>query len=363
MIVNFYEVSFILFIFFSITSTLYLLLTVNTKSNSINRSVTTVSKKTNTNKILSNNVIIRFGVILTSLSVTFLMLFRGFDSVIWFGHLKISNTNMFLMTFFLILFILLFLIFLNKISIVKNIQFEYFFSIIFLNTLLPLIFFSTNILTFFFILEVVSCLILFKFIVGRDWELLISTKKSNFFNYSSTYKSTSYINIVFFQYWISFFSSVLLVYSLLMFLYYYGSTEWILLNFLSNIDFTENSLEFNINIYIVYIVFLIGFFLKLGVAPIHFYKIELYKGLPFLTILIYTIYFFLIFFIFFIILISLYLNSINIIWYNFGILFLSVGIIWVMVLLFDIYSLKAFFAYSTIVNSMAFLSLTISLIN
>lgn len=355
--------SFVLFIFFSITSTLYLLLIVNTKSNTINRSSSTISKKTNTNKILSNNVVIRFGIIITLFSVIFLMFFRGFDSLIWFGHLRINNTNIFLMMSFLFLFILLFFIFINKIPVIKNIQFEYFFSIIFLNSLLPLIFFSTNILTFFFILEVISCLILFKFIVGRDWESLISTKKSNFFNYSNNYKSTSYINIIFFQYWVSFFSSVLLVYSLLMFLYYYGSTEWVILNFLSNIDFNNNSLEFNINIYLVYIVFLIGFFLKLGIAPVHFYKIELYKGLPFLTILIYTIYFFFIFFIFFILILTFYLNSVNIIWYNFGILFLSIGVIWVMALLFDVYSLKAFFAYSTIVNSMAFFSLVISLIN
>jgi len=96
-----------------------------------------------------------------------------------------------------------------------------------------------------------------------------------------------------------------------MFLYQYGSTELVILDFLSSIDFNSNNDEFNINIVIVYIVFLVGFFLKLGIAPVHFYKIELYKGLPFITILFYTVYFFYIFFIFFCLVVTYYLNSLS----------------------------------------------------
>jgi len=147
-----------------------------------------------------------------------------------------------------------------------------------------------------------------------------------------------------------------------MFFYFYGSTDFVILNFLTSIDFNLNSLDFNISIILTYIAFFIGFFLKLGLAPIHFYKVELYKGLPFITILIYTIYFFFIFFIFFILILTYYLNNISIIWYNIGILILTIGVFLVFFLLFDIYNLKAFFAYSTIVNSMLFLALTLSLI-
>lgn len=101
---------------------------------------------------------------------------------------------------FNIMFSLLFKIFLNKIINLKKIQFEYFLSILNLNILLPLIFFASNMLTFFFIVELVSTIILFKFVVGRDWEIQVSDKKNNFFNYSSNYKSNSFINIIFFQY-------------------------------------------------------------------------------------------------------------------------------------------------------------------
>jgi len=360
-LINFYDVSLVLFIFYLLSSIIVFFLLINIRSSNLNKSKTALTIKNSVNKIIPNDLIIRYGIVISFLTILFLLNFKGDSNTSWFSHLNITNMNLFLFLFFNIIFFVIYFI-LIKLPNLKNIQFEYFISIIILNLILPLLFFSNNILTFFFILELVSSLILFKFVVGRDWELLISSKKNNFFNFSNNYKSNSYINIIFFQYWISFFSSVLIVYSLLMFFYFYGSTDFVILNFLTSIDFNLNSLDFNISIILTYIAFFIGFFLKLGLAPIHFYKVELYKGLPFITILIYTIYFFFIFFIFFILILTYYLNNISIIWYNIGILILTIGVFLVFFLLFDIYNLKAFFAYSTIVNSMLFLALTLSLI-
>lgn len=361
MLVNFYDASLPVFILYFISFIILFFLIINIKSSNLNKSKNSINMKTQVNKTISNDLIIRFSIVITVLVIIFLLNFRGISGFVWFNHLNINNINLFLFLLFNVLFLIIYSI-LIKIPNLKNLQFDYFISISILNIILPLVFFSNNILTFFFILELVSSLILFKFIVGRDWELLISSKKSDFFNFSSNYKSTSYINIIFFQYWISFFSSVLIVYSLLMFFYFYGSSEYVVLNFLTSIDLNYNSLNFNISIIMSYLAFFIGFFLKLGIAPIHFYKIELYKGLPFLTILIYTFYFFFIFFLFFILIVTYNLNNISIIWYNIGLIILIIGVFFVFFLLFDIYNLKAFFAYSTIVNSMLFLSLTISLI-
>lgn len=199
---------------------------------------------------------------------------------------------------------------------------------------------------------------MFKFVVGRDWELTLSTKKSTFFNYSTSTQTTAYTNVIFFQYWVSFFSSVLFVYSLLMFIQLYGSTEWVYINWLGLADLEGVA---NISVYSTYLILWIAIFLKLGIAPVHLYKIELYKGLPFISILFYTIYFFFIFFIFFCLLIVSYTPALVAWWYNLGVIFSLIGVVWVAVLLFDITSLKAFFAYSTIVNSMTFLTLVISL--
>lgn len=361
MSINFYDLILPFTTFYFTTLILNMFFTLNIKTSNLLKSSTTITVKSNLSKNIPNDLILKFSVICVILILTFLFFFRGVHEVIWFNHLTLTNTNIFLILFFNFIFLILYIVFL-KLPLLKNLQFEYFFLINLINLYIPLLFLSTNIVTFFFLLEVVSTLILFKFVIGREWELLNNFKKTNFFNFSNSTKSTSYVNIVFFQYWISFFSSVLIVYSLIMFFYLYGSTEFILINYLTNFDLFNNEISNNWLVLITYLSFFLGFFLKLGVAPVHFYKIELYKGLPFITLLIYTIYFFFIFFIYFIFLILLYLNNLVILWYNLGILILFVGVVIAIFLLFDVYSLKAFFAYSTVVNSMLFLALVISLI-
>ena len=362
MLLVFSDISLVTFILFNLTGVLTLYLILNTKSVALNKSLSTITQPYSLTKIKSNELTFRISIVSILFTILYLLILSTNNQLVWFNHLLVTNTNLSLTIIFNILLLVLFSGFVYKLPILKNLHFEYFFAIIFLNILLPIIFFSTNLLTFFFILEVISSLILFKFITGRDWEILISTKKSQFFNYKNNLKSTAFTNIVFFQYWVSFFSSVLIVYSLLIFLYFYGSTEWVIINFLTSIDMTTKSISYNSQIILAYSALILGLFLKLGIAPVHLYKIELYKGLPFITLLFYTVYFFFIFFLFFCFLIITYLNSASIIWYNIGILLLSTGVIWVMCLLFDITGLKAFFAYSTIVNSMAFFALIISML-
>jgi NADH:ubiquinone oxidoreductase subunit 2 (subunit N) len=112
------------------------------------------------------------------------------------------------------------------------------------------------------------------------------------------------------------------------------------------------------------ILFLIfAFFLKLGITPTHLYKIEVYKGINFISIFFYTTYYFFIFFLYFLVLILLNLNSFNnLILYIISII-LIVGSFFVISLLFDVNYVKAFLAYSSIVNSLSFLIMSLSLIS
>lgn len=82
----------------------------------------------------------------------------------------------------------------------QNLSFDYFFATGLLIIFIPLMFFSSNLLTFFFLLEVISGLILYQFVVGRDWELLITSRRTVFFSTSGFLPNSSLTNIVFFQY-------------------------------------------------------------------------------------------------------------------------------------------------------------------
>ena len=108
------------------------------------------------------------------------------------------------------------------------------------------------------------------------------------------------------------------------------------------------------------IIFILGIFFKLGITPFHLFKIEVYKGLPFLSIFFYTTYYFVVFFIFFIFLLSdllvFFVNQ----YFLFLTLVLFIGCIYIIVLLFDVSFLKAFFTYSTIINTVGFLTIFIA---
>jgi hypothetical protein len=306
---------------------------------------------------------LKFGLNLSFFLVIFIYLIRGHVCSFWWNHLLLNNFNCYLLFFFFLfnIIILSFVYFLSYNNISYNT--DYFFSIINLSIFLPLIFISNNLFTFFFLLEVNSCLIFYKFVSSKIWY------KNNFnianFDIVKFNKLVpkNYLNVLFFQYWATFFSSVLILFFFMNLLYFFGSTEWSYLNFIIHQELEIKYINNNFLYFILCFIFLLGVFLKIGLTPFHLFKIEVYKGIPFLSIFFYTTYYFLIFFIFFSILILNYLVSLyTFIWF-FLVFVLLFGSIYVISLLFDVNFIKAFFAYSTIINSISFFFIIISVIN
>lgn len=156
--------------------------------------------------------------------------------------------------------------------------------------------------------------------------------------------------MLFFQFWSTFFSSILILVSLLNLFYMFGTSEWIYINYLNvlnaNINYFDNYNFF----FFMFIPLLLGLVFKLGMTPLHLYKIEIYKGLPFITIFFYTTYFFLILVIFFSYFFLFLLFTFNTFWVIYVTFAFILGVVLVAALLFDVTYIKAFFAYSTIIN-------------
>ena len=94
----------------------------------------------------------------------------------------------------------------------------------------------------------------------------------------------------------------------------------------------------------------IGLIIKLGLAPFFIYKIELYKGLPFFTLALYSIVYFTAFGTAFVTLYTYYFSlSLSIL--RMLILIFLVPIIFIVVLIFDSQHLRNFFAISSILTS------------
>lgn len=147
-----------------------------------------------------------------------------------------------------------------------------------------------------------------------------------------------------------------------MYLYLFNTTEWVMLNFFNLVQVSSIGFDYTSTSIITFILVL-AFLLKIGLTPIHLYKLEVYKGLPYITIFFYTTFYFLVFFLFFVLLLLNYIGVFVLTYWYILIFFLLLGIFYAMNLLFNVNLLKVFFAYSTIINSLGFICGVFSLLN
>lgn len=289
--------------------------------------------------------------------IFFFWMLKSYYNTFWNNHFYISS----FVVFIIILICVITLFFINILDTLKynyeSYKNDLFFSIINLNIILPYLFLTNTLFSFFFLLELCSVFIFYKFVSSK---IFYKKKNSKMYTFNRIFPK-GFLNMLFFQYWTAFFSSIALIYVLLFFLLEFNTTEWTILNFLINSLQTDyyNKIIF---IYSLSFVFLFGFFIKLGFTPIQLYKIEIYKGLPFISIFFYTSYFFFVFFLLFLIIFYFYISSLLISSWLITSILIILGILYSFSLLFDVTYLKAFFAYSTIINSLAFLTMAITLI-
>lgn len=239
---------------------------------------------------------------------------------------------------------------------------EYQLSMFILSLGIPLMVSSNSLFTFFFFLELISWTMLWKFSVTKP---MSSKFWENFKDNGSNDKFTpkSIANVILFQYFSNFFSSILIVFSVVTIFSKYGTTEWIALNFLNLINGNLTSLsDFNGD-YFLFIPLYFAIFFKMGVAPLQLFKVEIYKGIPFLTLCFYTtMYFFAYFSVTVVLIYDWFSSSANCFWF-FMVIFVILGMLHVMTLMFDVTFIKAFFAYSTVINAIGFFILIICAIN
>ena len=244
----------------------------------------------------------------------------------------------------------------NAVSFNKiNYSNDYFFALLNLTVLLPLIFLSNNIFSFIFILELNTSIIFYKLVVSKLWYSTNDKDKK-----LNKIKSKNYVNLIFYQFWITFFSTIMIFFFYINVNFIFGTTDWSIINF---IVFIENNINyFNKKILLVFLslIFIFSLFFKIGIAPFHLFKIEIYKSIPYLSILFYTTYYISTFLFFLLYLLSnLYMSLFLYIWFIFSVM-LIIGSIYIVSLLFDVNFIKAFFAYSTIINTTNFIIIIIS---
>lgn len=291
--------------------------------------------------------------VITSLSSLLLLLInytyvQNFStSLIFWDALYLSNNTIVFLT--LSLFVLFLItttsLTLSKQNISFNVEYILFvYMIIFSGYLLIS---STNLFISIFFLEFVALLIFGKFTVSKT---LFNNNKAN--NNSSVYitqYSYGLFNSLFFQFWANFVSSVFLFFSLINMHYMFGTSNFFMLNFLFNICnnlwvITEYFIQISL------IIFVTGLFIKLGLSPYQFFKIETYKGIPLFMVIVYTTLYLIVYIYFFVYLIFYQLPIIKLLVSGYLLSFITISLLYLISLLFDTKNFKAFLSYSTLIT-------------
>lgn len=101
--------------------------------------------------------------------------------------------------------------------------------------------------------------------------------------------------------------------------------------------------------------------IKLGVSPFFFFKLELYKGLPLVPLVLYSSAYFLVFIALSLELFAYYLPTLLSVVTPSLLLFLGVSVVYMLSSLFSLFSLRNFFALSSLIGASLLLFLLISL--
>ena len=172
--------------------------------------------------------------------------------------------------------------------------------------------------------------------------------------------SKQFFNVLFFHFWSSFFSSMFIIYSILNIFLIFGTTEWAILNFVINLYINSNYAYSNFFIFFIFFIFFFALVIKLGLPPVFFFKLEIYKGLPFFLLFLYSTFFFFFFFIVFFFIIFNFLFFFFSYFSFFIFIFSFIFIICFSHQMFKINNINNFFAISSVINSIFFFFLIFS---
>ena len=178
---------------------------------------------------------------------------------------ELNNIKLNLLLFFIfsvLAIIIAFLYKLNYYASTYTINYNQYISI-FYAVIFFFILFCNNFIIFFFFLEFLAYIFYLQFL--QIFDKIKTKNKTNF-----------YLDSLLMYYWLNFFGSFLLMYSIISLFLEFNTTNFLELNIFFNYNDKIKTSQF---------FFFIGFNLKLGLPGFHFFKAEIYKNLKLDSIL------------------------------------------------------------------------------
>jgi hypothetical protein len=278
----------------------------------------------------------------------------------WFGHIVFSSFQ-YKVTYLLFFFAVTYLLTLTIVSHYSSVG-VYDFTLVTFNFFfwVWLTFFSNNVFTFIFFVEILSASITLL--------LVTSTFSSSHFynntsytkhNYFSSSTPIAFLQTLLFFFWITLVSSIFLFVFLLVFYLKILSFDWALTDSIVLYLFQTSSLTQLFGVSLCWLLLLICVFIKCGTVPFYFWKPNFFKGMSLTSLFFYVYVYYFSIFLYFVYILFFYLNELFFLNIYLLVLLVVIATLGISVLLFESFYLKSFLALSSILNSiLIFLAMT-----
>lgn len=271
----------------------------------------------------------------------------------WFGHVLFSYFQ-YKMTFVLFFFFFTYITaFVTAVHYSSSAIFDFTITTVNFFVWLWLVFFSNNLFTFIFFLELLSALITLLLVTS-------SFSSAHFYNlsdythhsYFQTSTPTSYVQTLLVFFWVTLVASLSLFIFLTLFYLEFLTFDWNLTDTLFNFIVANASLKSIAVTSFSWLLFTLCVFIKCGVVPFYLWKPAFFKGMSILSLFFYVYVYYFAIFLYFVYTMYFYLNELFL--FNLYLISLLVifGTVSISGLLFESFYIKAFLALSSILNSL-----------
>jgi hypothetical protein len=270
----------------------------------------------------------------------------------WFGHLVFS-TFQFKVTYLLSAFFTSYIcLFLTGVHYSSVNVYDYTTTLFNFFLWLWLMFFSNNLFTFIFFLELLSALVTLLLVTSTfssaHFYNTLSYSKHSYFQTSTP---TALLQVLLMFFWTTLLSSLTLFVFLIMFYLQFLTFDWNLIDSVFAFLVSTASLQSIFTVSFSWLLILVCVFIKCGVVPFFLWKPVFFKGMTLISLFFYIYVYYFSVFIFFLYVIFFYLNELFFFNLYVVVLLIIVGTLGVSVLLFESFYLKSFLALSSILNS------------
>ena len=270
----------------------------------------------------------------------------------WFGHIVFSSFQ-FKVTYLLFIFAVTYFFALSLVTHYSSMM-TYDFALVTFNFFFWtwLTFFSNNIFTFIFFIELLSASITLLLVTS-------TFSSSHFYNnlsysrhsYFAASTPTAFLQTLLFFFWITLVSSIMLFIFLLVFYLKVLTFDWNITDAILIFLYQCSTLTQMFGISLVWLLLLVCVFIKCGTVPFYFWKPTFFKGMSLTSLFFYVyVYYFSIFF-YFTYTMLFFLNEFFCLNVYLVVILSLVATLGVSALLFESFYVKSFLALSSILNS------------